>query len=161
MRINLVITGGTIDGIDGQALPGHKSIIANYIQSINPYFQIIENVVCLKDSRFVTDDDRKNILQTITTSSDNLFLVTHGTFTMSETAEYLLQYKNMLENKTIIFVGSFVLGLINSDGPFNLGFAIKALIDEKPGIYIAMNGHVFAAGTTYKDETQNKFILKP
>ncbi len=57
-------------------------------------------------------------------------IVTHGTFTMEDTAQYL---GKLNLNKTIVLVGSFNLGSFgNTDAPFNLGYAISAVQFLKP-----------------------------
>lgn len=127
-HVHILITGGTIDGIDGQPTPGKSSTVCRYIEkSIQPHFQFTESMVCFKDSRNITDDDREKILATILASSHNLFLITHGTFTMGESAEYFYSRIAKLSGKTIVFAGSFIpLGSADSDAPFNLGFALAA-----------------------------------
>jgi L-asparaginase len=116
-------------------------------------------MVCFKDSRNITDDDREKILATILASSHNLFLITHGTFTMGESAEYFYSRIAKLSGKTIVFAGSFIpLGSADSDAPFNLGFALAALMFLKEGIYVAMNGEIFSANTVEKNTEQLRFI---
>ena len=159
--IHVFITGGTIDGIDGEPKPGQKSIVVDYIKTmVKPYFDITEQVICLKDSRSVTDEDRAALFNAILASPHSHVLITHGTFTMAESAEYLLARSEMLKGRTILFVGSFCLGLIDSDGPFNLGFASASLAYLAEGIYVAMNGRIFLAGTVDKDLKQDRFVAR-
>lgn len=158
-HIHILITGGTIDGIDGEPKSGQSSMVVEYISTmIKPYFDFSEQVICLKDSRSVTDDDRETLLNAILNSPHSHFLVTHGTFTMAESAKYLLAHTDKLKSRTIVFVGSFHLGLIDSDGPFNLGFAAASLSHLDNGIYIAMNGRIFSAGNVEKDLKQERFV---
>ena len=112
--IHVIVTGGTIDGIEGNTPAGHKSPVVDYLQGINPNFTIVETIVCLKDSREINDADRAHVYETILQSANHLFLVTHGTWTMCESAEYILSKVNKLVDKTVVFVGSFKLGLVNS-----------------------------------------------
>jgi L-asparaginase len=159
--IQLLITGGTIDGIDLEPQPGHKSSVAAYIKNkVKPYFDISEQLICFKDSRSVTDEDREGLLNAIASSAHSHFLITHGTFSMAQSAEYLLARAHLLKGRTIVFVGSFCLGLIDSDGPFNLGFAIASLNYLAEGIYIAMNGRIFPAGAVDKDLEQERFVAR-
>jgi L-asparaginase len=65
-----------------------------------------------------------------------------------------------LKGRTILFVGSFCLGLTDSDGPFNLGFASASLGYLAEGIYVAMNGRIFLAGTVDKDLKQDRFVAR-
>jgi L-asparaginase len=159
--IHILITGGTIDGIDLQPKPEQKSTVAAYIKNmVKPYFDISEQLICFKDSRSVTDEDRESLLNAILSSAHSHFLVTHGTFTMAESAEYLLARADLLKGRTIVFVGSFCLGLIDSDGPFNLGFAAASLNYLDEGIYVAMNGRIFPAGAVDKDLEQDRFVAR-
>jgi L-asparaginase len=47
--------------------------------------------------------------------------------------------------------------LRKSDAIFNIGFAVAAVQLLPPGVYIAMNGHVFNPETTVKNVAQNRF----
>ena len=46
---------------------------------------------------------------------------------------------------------------IDSDAPFNLGMAVAALQTCAAGVYIVMNGHVFAAAQVRKNPQTNTF----
>jgi L-asparaginase len=92
-RIHFVITGGTIDSYyeatKDTAVPNKESIIPEYIQSIKPFDLDAEfTTVCMKDSRDITSEDRNQILKTIEDSSHNKILITHGTYTMPDTARF-------------------------------------------------------------------------
>lgn len=165
--IHLLITGGTIDGIYSRSENienPQDSSVAKYIRdAVVPHFEIFETPISMKDSRQITDSDREKMLQVISSSKFRRFLITHGTFTMPQTAEYLLKNINQLANKTIVLTGSFfpLANMVNSDAPFNLGFAIAALKMCSPGIYVAMNGHCFpAGGVAYEDVQRGLFIPK-
>lgn len=73
-------------------------------------------------------------------------LVTHGTFTMKNTAKFLedLVSKEKL-NRKIILTGSMVpvAGFSVSDAGFNLGFSLASFPNVEAGVYICMNGGVF------------------
>ena len=97
-----------------------------------------------KDSRSITDEDRQLLVDKIKASSAEKIIVTHGTFTMEDTAKYI---GKLNLNKTIVLVGSFILGTSkNTDAPFNLGYAACSVQFLKPGVYIAMNGTIFNWG---------------
>jgi L-asparaginase/Glu-tRNA(Gln) amidotransferase subunit D len=81
-------------------------------------------------------------------------LVTHGTYTMQETAKYLHDRRVASSHKVVCLTGGMctLLGTVGhrgyfmpSDGPFNLGFAMGALPNLEGGIYQAMNGEIFRA----------------
>lgn len=161
--IHIITTGGTIEGFDytekeNAELEKDKVLIREFLQSANISFPYIIEKVFAKDSRFITDEDRKFLLERIKTSNAQNILITHGTFTMEDTAAFLGKH-NL--SKTIVLVGSFILGTKpKTDAPFNLGFAISALQLIKPDVYIAMNGKVFHWKNVTKNLYTNKFISK-
>jgi len=179
-EILLCVMGGTIDSvltIEGEVDVSLRSSVRQFLMNaIRPYFNIVERCVALKDSRKITQRDRMRLFRTIKShrpsnkSARRLALVTHGTFTMPDTAEFLRARQVDIQDWTIVHVGSFwPLNLPQidhdnkiegSDAPFNLGFAVAALLYEKPGIYIAMNGRVFPAGSVKKDTKHNLFVPK-
>lgn len=159
MDIRILTTGGTIGGLEYENMDNRseeKSVnISSFLKSVNPSFQYKIEVVLNKDSRFIDEQDRKLIAEKILASTENKILITHGTFTMPETAKYLGK-RNL--NKTIVLVGSFILGSeMNTDAPFNLGFAIAALQFLNPGVYVAMNGKVFNWNNVTKNIANNRF----
>src|SRR3989338_7421402 len=95
---------------------------------------------------------------TIEAPAAKKFLITHGTYTMAETARYL---KRNLKRKdaTVVLTGSFVplTDIIRSDGGFNTGFAVAQLQHLEPGTYIAMNGQVIEADKAEKIIHEGKF----
>lgn len=161
--INILTAGGTIQGIDyeinGNNSENLKNIpINDFLESANVSFKYtIENIL-KKDSRFITLDDRKYLAERIKACESKQILITHGTFTMEDTAKYL---GKLNLNKTIVLVGSFILGSSeNTDAPFNLGYAICSLQYLKPGVYIAMNGTIFHWENVTKNTETNKFERK-
>ncbi|MBI5753661.1 asparaginase [Candidatus Peregrinibacteria bacterium] len=94
----------------------------------------------------------------IETSKHKKILVTHGTYTMSDTARFL---KANLKRKdqVIILTGSMIPinGFSPSDGPFSLGYAIAQLEHLKPGIYVCVNGRVFSPEEVVKVIGEGRF----
>jgi L-asparaginase len=108
-----------------------------------------------KDSRAITDEDRAQLVCKIKESAATKILITHGTFTMEDTAKYI---GKLNLNKTIVLVGSFILGSsAETDAPFNLGYALSSLQLLKPDVYIAMNGQIFNWNNVSKNLETNKF----
>lgn len=98
-------------------------------------------ILMQKDSRAITEEDRKLIFQKCLKTKEKRIIVTHGTYTMVQTARYLGKSKLA---KTIVLVGSFVFGdKKNSDALFNLGAAVNAVQLLPEGVYIVMNGEIF------------------
>ena len=157
--IHIITTGGTIEGID-RDIANSKNIksevdINTFFRTANVSFEYSIDKAFDKDSRSINDDDRKLLAEMVQSSSIDNILITHGTYTMAMTAEYL---GNLNLNKTIVLVGSFVLGSDqNTDAPFNLGYAIASLKFLSQGVYIAMNGKVFDWFNVYKNIEENKF----
>jgi L-asparaginase len=157
--IHIITTGGTIEGLDyneeKNKTGGNQISIEDFFRSANVSFQYsIENVLN-KDSRFITNVDRKLLVKKIKVACANKIVLTHGTFTMEETAKYI---GKLNLNKTIVLVGSFVLGSsADTDAPFNLGYAICSLQFLKPDVYVAMNGTIFHWKNVRKNLESNKF----
>lgn len=161
--IHFIITGGTIDsyyeGTKDTAVPNKKSVIPDYLKILKLYQPIKFTTVCMKDSRQINNTDRNKIVKKINSIAADKIIITHGTYTMSETAKYL-QKKIKNNNKTIILTGSMIPmnGFTNSDGPFNLGFAMASLAFLQPGIYVCMNGQLFSSGKVKKNIQEGRFI---
>ena len=157
--IHIITTGGTIEGLDYETEENqtkeNKISIEDFFRSANVSFSYsIENVLD-KDSRFITDEDRKLLVDKIKATSAEKIILTHGTFTMEDTAKYI---GKLNLKKTIVLVGSFVLGTSNeTDAPFNLGYAICSVQFLKPDVYVAMNGTIFHWKNVTKNLETNKF----
>lgn len=160
--IHIITTGGTIEGMNYEN-PENKTkqskiAIGEFLNSANVSIPYIIEKAFAKDSRSITDEDRNFLLKKIEASNAEKILITHGTFTMEDTATYL--GKEELK-KTIVLVGSIILGSsANTDAPFNLGYAICALQFLKPDVYVAMNGRIFHWSNVTKHLKSNKFESK-
>jgi L-asparaginase len=149
-----VIGKGTKD----TAVPLEKSVVPRFIKSLKLYEDVEFTEVCMKDSRELRPKDVKAICQAIENSPHKRFIVTHGTYTMPDSARYLqANLKN--KEKTIIFTGSMIplTGFAPSDAPFNLGYSIAKLQELDNGIYICMNGKVFSPEEIVKSLSQGRF----
>lgn len=150
--ISIIMTGGTIDsiwiGAQDSVVVSEHSILPEYFQELGRNLKFYDELefteVCMKDSRAITEEDRKEILKAIEESKTNKIIITHGTYTMPDTARFLednLQRKD----QTIILTGSMVpiKGFDFSDGSFNLGYAVAQVQKLASGIYVCMNARVF------------------
>ncbi|MGS2741667.1 asparaginase domain-containing protein [Sinomicrobium sp. M5D2P17] len=161
MKIHIITTGGTIGGIDYDPM-GKENInnpeknIKSFLEIANVDFEYHIDDAFNKDSRFVNDKDRELLKNMVKSSKEDQILITHGTYTMEQTARYL----GLLNlNKTIVLTGAFVLGFLkNTDAPFNLGYAIAALQFLGKGVYVAMHGKVFGWDDIYKNLEENRFM---
>tara|TARA_R110002124_G_scaffold174673_1_gene342482 strand:- start:18443 stop:18928 length:486 start_codon:yes stop_codon:yes gene_type:complete len=156
--ITILTTGGTIEGLDyvgDKAINKTNVSIADFLESANVDFEYTIESVFKKDSRAIKDDDREQLVRKIEETNASKILITHGTFTMEDTAKYI---GKLNLNKTIVLVGSFILGSsADTDAPFNLGYAISSLQLLKPDVYIAMNGQIFNWNNVSKNLETNKF----
>lgn len=157
MFIRFLTTGGTIDKIYFDAL-GEYEVGESLVQHIlgEGLAQFDFDVVSLfrKDSLEITAEDRQKIRSAIEDDSNTLFVVTHGTDTMVETAEALVG----IAGKTIVLTGALSPARFRStDAVFNIGLAVGAVQSLEPGVYIAMSGRVFQAGKVRKNRSRNRF----
>ena len=112
----------------------------------------------MKDSRDITKIDLKNILNEIEKSPSKKIIITHGTYTMPDSARYL---KANLKRKdqTIILTASMlpIAEFIMSDGGFNLGYSVSKVQDLPAGIHVCMNGKVFTPDEVIKIISEGRF----
>jgi L-asparaginase len=112
-HIHCIITGGTIDSVFDAAkdmvVVNEASSIKGYIDSmVQPHFSWSQEVLTMRDSREMTDEIRLEILRSIKKSPHTKFLVTHGTYTMPDTARYLENGLGSGHDKTITLTGSML-----------------------------------------------------
>lgn len=155
----ILTTGGTIEGVDCNTEniePNDSNVsVGNFIDAANVSFPYTIEKVFKKDSRFITQGDRENLVAKIRAANSDRILITHGTYTMEDTAKFI---GNLNLNKTVVLVGSFILGSSgNTDAPFNLGYAIGSVQLLKPDVYVAMNGEVFHWSNVTKNLEIKKF----
>lgn len=161
--IHFIFTGGTIDsyydGTKDTAVPNKTSVIPRFIENLKLYNKNTFTQICMKDSRNLDEKDRVKILENVEKSESNKIVITHGTYTMPDTARYL-KARLKRTGQTIILTGSMIPidGFTFSDGPFNLGFSIAQLQVLKSGIYVCMNGRVFSPDEIIKQLSQGRFI---
>ncbi len=153
--------GGTIEFID----PDYQKIndqlmkldpsIDSYLKNlVKPHFTYSIEIVCEKDSRAITKEDLNKLWETVKSAQHENILITHGTFTMKDTAKFLEDLINKEGlNKKIILTGAMVpiVGFSISDAAFNLGYSLASFNDVQPGVYICMNGGVFSADEVEKN----------
>lgn len=160
-KILIINTGGTFnkfyDPLDGTLFVDTSSQALEDIASKwLCEFQII-NIIG-KDSLDITNQDRLELLATISHSPYAHIIIIHGTDTMHITAEYLADGE--LE-KSIVLTGAMVPYSIDPvEATANLCSAygyLNALKQE--GVYIAMNGVMGEYKKIKKDRSQGKFTL--
>jgi len=160
--IHFIMTGGTIDsyyeGTKDTVIPNEHSIIPRYIKCFKLYNKTKFSEICMKDSRDITKIDLKNVLSEVEKSPSKKIIITHGTYTMPDSARYL---KANLKRKdqTIILTASMlpIAEFIMSDGGFNLGYAVSKVQDLPAGIHVCMNGKVFTPDEVIKIISEGRF----
>ena len=161
--IHFILTGGTIeksyDPITEKPEFLCNSILPDYLSDvIKAYPHLSFETICQIDSLDMTDNMRSNILHTIKQTAAKHIIITHGTSTMEETAQYLAQNLGDTD-KTIILTGAMIplKEFTMSDGGFNLGYAMAQAQTAPAGIYIAMNSRLFDAGKVIKNTKIGQF----
>ena len=160
--IHFILTGGTIDsyydGTQDTAVPNEESVIPKFVQSLRLYQKTEFTTICMKDSRSLNEQDRENVVRAIEDSKSNHIIITHGTYTMPDTARYI---KANLKRKdqVIILTGSMIpiQGFSPSDGPFNLGYSIGELAHLEAGVFVCMNGRTFVPDEVMKLLNEGRF----
>ena len=112
--------------------------------------------VMYKDSLDMTLEDRKILAHIILESKDDIFVIVHGTDTISETAEFL---NGIFDDRAIVLVGAMKPFEIDKvEASFNLGMAIGfANSPSEYGIYICMSGYVKIWNKIEKNRSLGKF----
>lgn len=155
MKIKLFVTGGTIDNIYKNKHKFRKTYLPQILKQSRITLPVSVEKLMLRDSRELTDNDREIILKKCLACKEDNIIITHGTFTMPETANFL---HNKIKNKTIVLTGSMIPFIEkNSDSLFNLGCAIIAVQTLQKGVYVTMNGKIFHGNNVKKNIKQGKF----
>jgi len=158
MQIQVFITGGTFDK-EYNELNGELYFRDTHMQQMLEQSRSQLNInirsLMMIDSLEMTDDDRELILTHCKKSKSEQIIITHGTDTMVDTANYLAAH---LEGKTIVLTGAMIpIVFGSSDGLFNMGAALAYVQTLEPGVYIAMNGQFFQHDRVRKNREKGLF----
>ena len=145
MSIRLFVTGGTFDKeydeIHG-TLEFRDTHLPDMLALGRCRLDVGVTTLMLIDSLEMTAADRERIATSCAEAEEQRIVITHGTDTMVETARVLAR---SVEGKTIVLTGAMIpIAFGSSDGLFNLGGALTAVQTLPPGVYVTMNGRVFA-----------------
>jgi L-asparaginase len=156
-NISILAVGGTIDKVYFDAKSEYEvgpPNIEKVLAELNLSIGYTVTSLMRKDSLDLNDNDRALIVRAVALAPTPRVLITHGTDTMILTAKAL----RAVSGKTVVLTGALEPALFKtSDAVFNIGCALGAVQALGPGIYIAMNGRIFAEGTVRKNLTLNKF----
>jgi L-asparaginase len=157
MDIRIFTTGGTIDKIYFDELSEFQvgaPQIGEVLQTARVAFRYSIQPLMRKDSLEITEEDRQRIREAIQKDPAERILITHGTDTMTETALGL----RGIPDKTIVITGSLAPARFReSDAIFNIGYAVAAVQTLPEGVYLCMNGRVYAPDSVRKNRQTNRF----
>ena len=157
IRIKIITTGGTIDKVyfdEKSTYEVGEAQIGEVLERSDVTFDHTIDMLCQKDSLDLTDEDRQRVHDAIRDDEHRMFVVTHGTDTMVRTARMLLD----IPDKVIVLTGaSQPARFHNSNAIFNIGCAVAAVQLLRPGVYVAMNGRIFAAERVRKNADTRRF----
>jgi L-asparaginase len=156
--IQILVTGGTFDKeyneLDG-SLYFKETHLQEMLEKGRSRLDLQIETLFMKDSLEFTENERAKIQQACVNVSSDRILITHGTDTMTQTAEFLA---NQISAKTIVLTGAMIpYKFGSSDGMFNLGSALAFVQILPPGVYISMNGKIFEAGNVRKNLSKGEF----
>ncbi len=163
MEICFIQTGGTIDKdypklTKGYAFEITTPAVERILKTANPAFQSTIISLIQKDSQEITLEDRQLLLDTCLQSEANRIIITHGTDTLIETAQFL----SSIKQKTIVLTGSMRPERFkDSDASFNIGVAIGAINVLSCGVFVAMHGRIYPANQVRRDVETGQFVEKP
>jgi L-asparaginase len=158
MNIRIFVTGGTFDKeyneLNGQLYfkDSHLPEMLTLGRNLVP---VDIRTLMMIDSLEMTDIDRELIARHCQEADEDRIIITHGTDTMSDTAQVLA---GIVKDKTIVLTGAMIpYKFGSSDGLFNLGSAMAFVQTLPKGVYVAMNGRYFHADNVKKNKVTGEF----
>ena len=156
--IRVLVTGGTFDK-EYDELGGRlffkDTHLPEMLRLARCRIPVQVETLMMIDSLDMTGADRDRVVERCRGSVEDRLVVTHGTDTMAETAR-ALQAAGL--GKTVVLTGAMVpYAFGSSDGLFNLGSALSFAQVLPPGVYVAMNGRVFAGDQVRKNRESGVF----
>ena len=159
MSIRIFITGGTFDKeydeITGK-LFFNKTHIREMLELGRSKVDVNVSTLMMKDSLEMDESDRELIVDNCTNAKENQIIITHGTDTMTTTANEIAD-ANI--NKVIVLTGDMIpYKFGSSDGLFILGGGSGFVLSFRPGVYIAINGKYFDYDKVEKNPDTGEFV---
>lgn len=176
-RLRILACGGTFDKrynpISG-ALEFNTSQLPGIVAQSRVTLPIVVETVMLIDSLDMKAADRERVLAACRRAPETALVVVHGTDTMPETGQALGPHFGARPverdgaapstdathdaSKTIVLTGAMVpYAIACSDALFNLGFACACAQTLPAGVWIAMNGRIFAWNRVRKNREDGVF----
>ncbi len=158
MTLRVLATGGTFDKHYDElrgTLGFSDSHVAAALARARITGAIALEQLPLLDSLDMVDADRERVLASCRAAAEKAIVIIHGTDTMRETA-VLLGTAGL--QQTIVLTGAMIpYEIDNSDALFNLGFACGVAQTLPVGVYVAMNGQIFAWNNVRKNRAAGVF----
>jgi len=157
MSIEIITTGGTIDKIyfdEKSSYEIGEPQIGDVLRDANLTIKYWVKPLLRKDSLDLTTEDRELIRSVVLESSAEKIIITHGTDTMVETANFL----SSISERTIVLTGAMQPARFRfTDAIYNIASALTAVQLLPSGVWIAMNGEIFDPKKTRKNVEMNRF----
>lgn len=157
MRLRVITTGGTIDKVYFDAKSSYEvgePMVGQLFKEAEVAFEFELQELMRKDSLELTAADRAAIRAAVEAAPERHVIVTHGTDTMPETARALLG----IRDKVVVLTGALYPARFRwTDAIFNVGGAVAAVWTLPPGIWVVVNGRVYAGDKVRKDRERNRF----
>ena len=154
-------SGGTFNkrynSVNGELeVPYDNYALEKILQSVDSDYSLAG--VVYKDSLEMDSNDRKMLANIIMESTDDTFILVHGTDTIHITAEFLSE---IFDDRKIILTGAMnPFEIDNIESSLNLGMSIGfANAVSESGVYICMNGHVKKWNLITKNSSLGKFEI--
>jgi len=118
--------------------------------------------VCKKDSTEITTEDRESLVMSIRRAPERRIVVTHGTDTMIETAQFV-EASGAAVGKSVAFVGAMKPERFkDSDATFNVGVAVGVTDVLPPGsVVVCMGGRAIPAARCMRDLDSGRYVDQP
>lgn len=158
MSVRIFVTGGTFDKeyneITGK-LFFDDTHLPEMLKLGRSRLDVDIRTLMMIDSLEMDDMDRELIARHCQEADEDKIIITHGTDTMSLTAQTLLP---LIKNKTVVLTGAMIpYKFGSSDGLFNLGSALAFVQTLPSGVYVAMNGRYFNGDNVQKNKLTGEF----
>ena len=158
--IRILVTGGTFDK-EYDEVRGRLFFKDTHIHEMlakgRSRVPVSIRTLMMIDSLEMTDADRALVVEQCRQSDEDRLVVTHGTDTMVETAAVLAKGLEG-SDRTVVLTGAMIpFAFGSSDGLFNLGSALSFVQVLPAGVYVAMNGKVFAWDCVRKNKDRGVF----
>jgi L-asparaginase len=131
--------------------------VSEILREANVGFDYECESILRKDSLYMTEKDRQEIYDRVSTEECRHIVITHGTDTMIKTAKKL----KSIPDKVIVLTGAMQPARFkSSDAEFNIGTAVAAVQLLPLGVYIVMNGRILDPDRVKKNRKLKSFEEK-